>query len=103
MTLTVGSYYGLSRDTCAQINALAKRVNAHAATVPADIFINGNFGGAYTMNRFKAANLDKVAAAIAASDSQKPNFIMGTHYHFGGRAFFARLVALEARATVLGW
>jgi hypothetical protein len=98
MTITVGSYYGISRDTCAQINTLAKRVHAQSSPVPADLF-----GNCYCMNRFKAALLDKMAAAIATADGKSPNYLMGTHYHFGGRGFFARVIAMEARATALGW
>lgn len=105
MAFNMGSYYGVSRETVATINALALRVHNNIdSTIPADVFY-----GLYTVNRWTATAIDKVAAAVATKDSGSAK-IFGTadgltpgHFHNLNREKVQALRALEARVTALGY
>jgi hypothetical protein len=106
MALAIGSHYGISRETVKTINALAIRVrNNLDSTVPYDLF-----GGLYTINRWNAANFDKMFKAVNTADSLKPDRLFAVagfgysagHFHNLNRVVMAALVALEARVTALG-
>jgi hypothetical protein len=105
MALNIGSYYGVSRETVNTVNGLARRVRLNIdATIAKDVF-----GGLYTINRWNAAAIDKVAAAVASRDGKSSKIfavvggISAGHFHALNREKVASLVALEKRVTALGY
>jgi hypothetical protein len=89
-------HYGLDAENIKAINALAVRVRTIDSTVSATPF--GKLRGT---NKWSAAAVDKMVAAVATADGLKPNFIYGRQWHTG-RDVCSELIALEARVTALG-
>ena len=97
MTIAIGSYYGLDRRVCAEINKLAARVKTIDATVPAVIFPRQ-----FSINRWTATAIDKMAKAVATADGKDQSVVFGKHYHGMSKAVVSQLIALEGRVTALG-
>jgi len=100
LNIGTGTYRGLNRFVCNEIQKLADRVanlDPNFKRNKPAIFAR-NFG----TGRDVVRTIDLMAQSVATADGKSPNYIFKTHWHWN-RQIIVALKNLEARVTALGY
>jgi hypothetical protein len=94
-TVIVTSYYGLSREVWASLQALIARLQVASPTLP-------NLPKSFSRNRWSTKAVDALFAAVGALDGKQSQLFDNRNWRYD-RDVVQQIVALEARITALGY
>jgi hypothetical protein len=95
-TVIIQSYYALSREVWASLQALITRMQVAVPSLP-------NLPKQISRNRWSVYAIDQMCQAVAARDGKTPSTIFDSRNWRYNRDYVAEIVALEQRITNLGY
>ena len=95
-TTIITTYYALSREVWASLQALITRMQVPVPSLP-------NLPKQFSRNKWSVYAIDQMCQAVAARDHLPPSVIFDTRNWRYSRDYVAEIVALEQRITNLGY